>query len=64
MVQRIRRTVIDVKGNTQVGHVVFQQLMVFIYNGPGVVFFLHGLYGDGGAMFVAAAYEYHIFAVP
>jgi hypothetical protein len=52
--------VIYIEGNTQVKQVLFADLVVFIDDGLWRGSFLHGLYGDGGPVFIATADIDHI----
>lgn len=51
---------IYIKGYPEVFKILFDDAVVFVDNGLGSGAFFPGLYGDGGAMLIATAHEYHI----
>lgn len=51
---------INVKGNLEVGKIFLHRRMVLVNYGAGRSAFLHGLDGDGRAMFIAATDKNHI----
>src|SRR5882757_3567441 len=60
MMYRFTGPVVDIERNSQVGKVLFDQLMILVDNGPWCSAFLHGLDRDSRSVLVTSANEGNI----